>query len=131
MALEETQVRVLEHLLIEQLLQIRREYLMSPQANRLKWAELMQSRLLIAARTAANAEELITSLRKKLQLGAPTRDSGASFDALVSECRDQKVSAELARLVENRHAYLMAMVRKSADEAKEARESNGTATNPT
>lgn len=122
MALEEKQKRVLEELTIEWLLQIRKEYLRSPQANVLKWADLLLSRLRISARTADGPEELGTSLRKRLCLQSPTLDSARSFDALVSEVRDQNCAGDYLRLVESRSAYVMAMVRVKAQEAKEARE---------
>ena len=121
MALEEKQKRVLEELTIEWLLQIRREYLMSPQANVLKWADLLLSRLRISARTADGPEELGTSLRKRLCLPAPTLDSARSFDALVSEVRDQECAGDYLRLIEARSAYLLASVRVRADDAKQAK----------
>ena len=113
--------RVLKQLLVEWILALRAEYLAAG-ANAVTHWEHLQTRPLAAARTCGTLDEWITLTRRKLQLGAPSRDSSRCSVALISEVQDQGWrDVDVLRLVERRIALLIAESRAEAEERKARR----------
>lgn len=98
---------------------VRYEYLRGG-ANPLKHWDQIQDRMRAAARTSVSVPEWVTALARGLQLGAPDEVRTTAIARL-----DEAVGGEAREwldLVESEHAYLIALTRLRAQEAKAERE---------
>lgn len=114
---------VLKDLLVGLLLALRAEYLSSGASAITHWDHL-KTRPLAAARMCSSLDEWFTQTRRKLQLGAPSKDSSRFLVALTSECADQgRRDKAVLRFIEKRIDMLIALARGEAEQRKERRES--------
>lgn len=113
--LDDAQLEKLRTQTVELLLDLRGEYLRSPQANALKNWELLQTRALRAARRAATVEEWETIVRRALQLGPPSKWTCSSLLDLSSSVRELGASREWLEMVEREYGLLFAMAMRAAE----------------
>ena len=121
MKLSEQVKERLRSLTVEALMDIRSAHLANG-ANPLSHWDQLQSRMRSAARTTANPEEWLTSIRKHLAIQAcPNPDSSRSSRDLADYVREQSCAREWLDLIEAEHGYLMAVCRGTAEQRKEQR----------
>ena len=114
----------LRTLTVEALLEVRRAYLQTSQANVLKHWNLLQDRALASARMASGPEEWASLVAKALKLDAPSSSYSRSLLELTHAVHEMQCAPEWLDLVERETAFLMVMTRRiaeqRADERKEA-----------
>lgn len=123
--LNEPSRKQLEGLLVDVVLELRREYLRTPQANILKHWDLLRSRLRIAAKTSGDLQEMWCQLRRRLCLPSPSVSSSRSFEALasqVAELAEMGADRAVREIAERRTDAVMASARLAAEKAKEEAE---------
>lgn len=120
MKLDETVKEKLRTLTVEVLLDIRAAHLASGASPLTHWTQL-QTRMRSAARTTANPEEWITSVRRHLAIqDAPNLSSSRSFRGLADCVREKSCAREWLDLVEAEHGYLIAVAQGIAEERRSA-----------
>ena len=101
------------------LLEARAEYLANG-ANPMKHWDQLQDRLATSLRTSGNAEQMVSSLRRGLNLSAPSSAFSKASTTLV-EVMDADPMLWLG-MMESEIGYLMARTRVEAERRKAARE---------
>jgi hypothetical protein len=120
--LSEVQLEQLRTKTVELLLELRRLYLRSPQANMLKHWEILQNRMLSAARRAANPDEWVTSMLRGMQIPSVSSACSAAIVSLGGAVREAGAAREWLDMVEREYGLLLAMARLAAEQARESRE---------
>ena len=118
--LSEEQAERLRTKTVELLLDLRAEYLRTPQANALKHWELLQTRMLRGVRIAASVDEWETVMRRALQLGAPSLRSSTSLVDLSGAVREAGAQREWLDLVTREYGLILAMARLASEKRREA-----------
>lgn len=104
------------------LLEVRKAYLQSSQANVLKHWDLLQSRMRIATRVATSPEQWLTQLYRGLCLtGAPSVDSSICLVGLCTEIRERQCFRQWRQMLELEWGLLIARTRLAAEQKKEAK----------
>lgn len=123
--LDENHRKLLRDLTVQVLLEIRLAYLRSPGGSPLKAWDQIQDRLRMAARTAAGPEEWLTSLSKSLQLGPPSLRCSKWMRELIDAVPTRAAADEWLRMLEEQHAYIIALARLAVDERRAVQEEKG------
>lgn len=118
--MDETTRERLRALTVEVLLDLRAEYLASGASPLKHWTQL-QDRMRAAARTTTSVPGWVTALARSLGLGAPTRARSGSTLALQEAVTEAARPSRWLDLVEEEHAYLIALARLRAEQRKEQR----------
>lgn len=103
---------------VELVLDLRAEYLATG-ANALPHWDQLLDRMRASARSTSSVVSWITAVSRGLGLGAPSERRGQSTVALVEAVGPD--DAAFLDLVENEHAYLLALARRAARERREER----------
>jgi hypothetical protein len=109
----------LQSLTVEVILEMRRAYLQTSTPNILKHWDLLQNRMLAAARTTSGPEEWATSVARGLHLEAASSSYSRCLLELTHAVHEQDVAREWLDLIESEHAFLIVMTRRIAEERKE------------
>ena len=126
--LQESQREKLRTLTVEFLLTARAAYLATPQSNALKHWEILQNRVLSAARRSATADEWTTSVLRGLQVPSLSSSGSSSLQELCAVVREYGAATEWLDLIQRETGLLFAMARLAAEARKAAREGNTNAT---
>jgi hypothetical protein len=107
-------------------LELRRQYLAAG-ANPLKHWQQLHDRLRMATRTTTSVAEWATRVQAGLQLGVPSSSLSSAVLLLEDEvaCIPQPAWLDL---LEREHAHVMALARKEAEDRREQRLAETTAT---
>lgn len=122
MAIPREMAERLEMLTADVLLEVRAQYLAGG-ANALKHWEQISDRMRAATRTQANPQAWLTKLMRDLQISTPSSSTSSALEAL---CDGVGVlgkigPSEWLRLIDAEHAYIIARVRRMAEERRDAR----------
>ena len=125
MALTAEQREKLRTKTVEYLLCMRAQHLAAG-GSPLKHWELIPNRALSAARRSATVEEWGTALAKGLLVTTPSSSTSLAFLDLANTVRELEATTEWFALLESELGFLMAMMRRIAEERREAREESET-----
>jgi hypothetical protein len=116
-------------------LELRRQHLQQAHCNPMKHWQQIHDRLRMAARTSTSVAEWSTKMQRSLSIGVPSSSLSSAMVQLSDEveCIPQPAWLDL---LEQEHAYVMALARLEAEDRKAQRnrevqldpEDNGTAT---
>lgn len=124
--LSEQQREKLRTLTVEFLLATRAAYLATPQANTMKHWDMIQNRMLSAARRSATADEWTTLVLRGLQIGALNNSASSSLHDLCAAVREADATSEWLDLIQRETGLLFAMARLAAEARKAARNEGNT-----
>jgi hypothetical protein len=120
--LDEGQLERLRTKTVELLLELRAAYLRTPGCSPLKHWEVLQNRLLSAARRAASPDEWSTLMMRGLQLPNLRSSACQALVDLGAAVRELGAQREWLDMLEREYGLLMAMTRLAAERQREARE---------
>ena len=119
--LDDQQRERLRTLTVEVILAVRREYLASG-ANALTHWDQIQDRMRMATRTTTSPEEWATALCRSLRLPALHSVSCLALLDLANAVRDMKCAPSWLDQCEREYGWIIALARRSAEQARERRE---------
>ena len=120
MQLEKSQKEKLRNLLVEFLLDVRRQYARTSGFNALEQWNLLANRMRSASRVSGTVDQWATELLRSLQVEAPDRSSSDSLMSLSHWVTELDAHLQMLNLIESEHSYLIALTRKILDERREA-----------
>lgn len=120
MQLEKKQKEKLRTLVVEFLLDVRRQYARTSGFNPLEQWNLLSNRMRSAARTSGTVDQWCTSLMRSLQIEAPDKASSDSLLALSHWVVETDAHLQMMGLIETEFGHMVAMARKILDERREA-----------
>jgi len=109
------------------ILAVRAQYLAAG-ASPLKHWDQIQDRVRAAAATSRDVATWTTSLARSLGLGAPDSNRSSATSRLARVVEEDATSDRWLDLVEEEHAYLMALARLEAERRQEERKRARSAT---
>ena len=112
----------LRTLTVEALLEMRKAYLGSPGASALKNWDMLQSRMKIAARTAATPEQWATTMLRGLNvIAAPSVSNSACLVELCGEVHELDCFRQWKQMLNSEWGLLIAKCRLIAEQRAEAK----------
>lgn len=135
--LDEAGLETLRTKIVQYVLDLRRVYLRTGQANVLKHWEILQTRMESAARRTGRVEAWASEVQRNLQVVGADNSLSSSLIDLAGYVRETGCTDDFFQVVSGEIALVMALSRKSAEEAadkaaeeREAREASGTTDRP-
>ena len=109
----------LRTLTVEVLLEIRRAYLQTGQANVLRHWDQLQDRTRSSARMSSSPEEWATNMARSLRLDAPSSRFSEAVLELTHAVREMSCEGAWLDLLEREYQFMIVMARRCAEQRKE------------
>lgn len=122
MAISEQVKEKLRTLLVEMLLEFRREYLRTPSCKTLEHWRILLDRMRQASMQTGNADEWATKVQRRLQIPQLGNSGSSVLLDLSAHVREHGAWREMREVIERETGLLEALGRKCAEERKLAYE---------
>lgn len=120
--LDEKQRERLRTLLVEILMEFRKEYLRTPQAKTLEHWRILLDRMQASARCSRNADEWATQTARWLQIPQLGSSTCSALLELSHFVRELEAWPEMRHVIDRERGLLEALGRQMAEQRKAARE---------
>lgn len=120
--LNDTDKERLRTMLVEMLLDLRREYLQTSGAKMLEHWRILLDRMENAAKSSGNADEWATRTARSLQIAQLGSSACSTLLELSSFVRERSAWPEMRHLLSRERGLLEALGRKIAEERRDARD---------